>query len=126
MAFSLPNFNLTVDIWLPPNQPVTGGPDQTARCQMYLLSRTDIEITPSTVQHFVPPVIFRFQPDFYTQVGPASGLIFGVQDLVNAKVWYYVARWWDNIHLGFPNQYTIVLCEQCDAAGFTPDPGRIF
>lgn len=124
MAFNLPVFNLNLGMYLPPNNPMTGPPDQLIDCQLYVDAKARVDITPGSPLDWVPPIYIRLSvDDFYVNLPPAVGAGFRYID-DNAQTWYYVVRWWERIHAGFPNQYMQLLCEQCKINRSTPDVGR--
>lgn len=117
MAFTLPNFNLLADRWVSPNTPAAGAPDFLAiPCQLYVNSRGLLDITPGDFTAWVPPIYIRLQ------VGAIPPVKDDIYEVIPGSADYYKVRWTQSIHKGFPNEYIVVLVEQCDAAGTTPRP----
>jgi hypothetical protein len=125
MSFSVPNFNAAIDVWgvgtFPAlNPPAIGG----TPAQVYYQTRS-IYFFPKAAG-VIPQAYgwIRVPSSFITLTGtPIVGLIFGWTDS-QGITWYYVCRWWDYAHAGFPNEYIEMLVEQCDNMGVVPDSNR--
>jgi len=115
MPAGLPSFNLIYDGWVNPARPATDPPSVTAlACQVYIHSRADIDQVSDSVDEWIPPIYLRTRlVDFH----PHKGDVVQVNYLLND---YYVVKWSQNIHMGFPNEYVMSLIQQCNAAGVTP------
>ena len=115
MPFTLPNFNLLYDHWPAGTTPDTDPPDSTDNpCQVYVHSRADIDQTPGDNTAWQLPIYLRI---------PLRTVAMGVGDIVQVSYLpfdYYLVRWVQNIHMNFPNEYIVVLVEQCTSAGVTP------
>lgn len=118
MAFTLPTFNLAVDVWLPPNKPSLGAADITGLpCQLYTDSRIlGIEQYPAYagIEVYVPPIVLRT---------PKAGPIQNRRTIVNdgpGSTNYYLVSYIQDTHVGFPNQYTEAIMYQCNANGTVP------
>lgn len=118
MAFTLPNFNLTLDWWVYGNLPSLGPPDiGGVPAQLYVDTRT-LFVVPKAggvdaifvewmrIQNVWP---FVFPP-------PYVGSVFGWTDPAGNQ-WYYLVKSWEWAHVGFPNEYLDMLVMQCDNAG---------
>jgi len=117
MAFTLPIFNLAADVWTAGHTPAADPPDVLALpTQLYLTSRGLLDITPGSVNLWVPPVFLRVPIGIYT---PVRG---DIAEVVPGSADFYKVRWTQSTHRGFPNEYLSVLVEQCDATGATPRP----
>jgi len=114
MAFTLPDFNLALQVWVPPNAPNLGGPDLTGMsCQLYIHNRHNQDITPTDRDFWVPPIILRIPVGWQPEVGE----IYGVDGNTNT---YYKHRFGHRIHQGFPNEYWMIVVEMCTPTGATP------
>ena len=117
MAFTLPLFNVTFDAWTAGHTPVANVPDSTANpCQLYVNPRTPVDQIESLPGYYTPTIFLRI---------PLLGYRPVLADIVEVRPPsgdYYKARWVQNIHVGFPNEYVLAAVEQCDAAGATPRP----
>lgn len=112
MAFTLPNFNVSCFIWHPPNAP-PNPPDENLACQFYVTSRGQWGMVPGDNTLYIPPIYLRLQP--------GSALLVGdVVECPPATGRFYVVRWVEVMHLGFPNQYLAGILEQQVGA---PPPG---
>ena len=117
MAVSLPNFNLTFDLWVDPATPATDPPDFTNQpCQLYVRSKADIDTTPGNLDLWWPPIYLRVPLGV---VLPQKGDVVQVHHLA---LDYYKVAWTQNIHMGFPNEYVLSLVRQCTDAGVIPRP----
>ena len=117
MPFSLPVFNLVADFWTGGHTPAADPPDTVGvPCQLYLTSRPSTDQVASTPTLYTLPIIIRMPLGIYT---PAKG---DITEVAPGSADYYLVRWVQVIHLGFPNAYLTALVEQCDAAGGTPRP----
>jgi hypothetical protein len=114
-VYVLPNFNLLADVWFPGHTPATDPADVTdVPCQLYIHSRFDIGQTAGDVTSWTPPIIFRM-PTAAPVI--ARGTILKETSVGTGC---YKVRWIQLIHVGFPNQYLVVLVEQCNDDGSTP------
>jgi len=117
MAFTTPIFNLVMDVWNNPNTPSGGLPDFTGvPVQLYVGSKGIFDVQPASQDDWVPPVYLRVPTANYGDV--KAGWIFFVNDAHGGG--YYKARWKEFMHKGFPNEYYIIVVEQCDNAGTVP------
>jgi hypothetical protein len=115
MAFSLPNFNLLVSFWIPGHTPHDDPPDEVdIPCQIYISNKGFLDIVAGDPDSFRPPIFLRVPFDNeFTQQGTIAAVQPGLGDC-------YKVRWCQNTHKGFPNEYTVLLCEQCSTDGSTP------
>lgn len=103
MVFTLPDFNLAGNWWPSPTVP-PALPAGTFPCQVYVVSRTFLDVTPGSPGLWVPPIILRF---------PLANLMLA-GDLVEVPAGsgrFLDIRWTDRIHRGFPNEYRVAVCE---------------
>lgn len=112
MAYTLPNFNLTFNLWLSPTAPDDSPPFATdIPCQVYVHAKADIDQIQGGSNDWVPPIYIRVPLNAKRpQVGDIIQIIYLGED-------YYRVTWTQNIHMGFPNEYVMVLTKHCDAAG---------
>ena len=110
MDFSLPSFNLTVNMFMGAAVPDWATPDfENVPAQCYLGSRAYLDITPLDPTSWVPPIFWRVPVDNY------SGLVMWIEEVTRTT--YYKVRWCHIVHQGFANQYGMYLCEMVDVAG---------
>lgn len=108
MAYTLPVFNLTCNLWRPPSV-TTDPPDDTFDCQLYIPSRGMLDITPGDDDLWQPPIYVRapkgtdIRQDDILEVDDGDG-------------WYYRVRWIERMHRGFSNEYFVALVEQSTTA----------
>lgn len=111
--YTVPDFNLKSDLWFGTNTPGSDPPDATNRdCQLYIPSRGLLDITPGVLLEWAPPIYYRM---------PIADLInwtsLTVVEVVPGSQRYFRARFKEIMHEGFPNQYLMVVVEQCDEDG---------
>jgi len=113
MAFTVPQFNTLCDIWFCGNTPAEGDPDfENQECQLYIYSRAPGSIVAVGRVLWIPDVWLRlpsaassnWASAFIVESPPETGR-------------YYLCRWKDVMHQDFPNQYRVILLEQCDENG---------
>lgn len=131
MAYTPPQFNVFADVWYAPHVPANDEPDvENQACQFYVTPKGQYFLDPPPFSFFPPPIYLRmpfadstvWASLFICEVPPESGRFFR-------------AVWKELVHLGFPNQYRLVILFQCDdfgAAAYhdvpnppTPPPGAI-
>lgn len=113
MAFTPPVFNLLADIWFCGNKPADGDPDfENQECQLYLPSRVVFAIDRSTHNYFVSGIHVRIP--FASSVNWASTNIL---EIPAESGRYFLAQFKEVMHQGFPNQYLVIVCLQCDENG---------
>jgi hypothetical protein len=112
MGFTLPNFNLLFDMWVDPDVPSAVPPTfSDIPCQVYVHAKADIDQINAGGNDWVPPIYLRV---------PLSRPRPQVRDVVQVKYLaldYYVVTWTQNIHMGFPNEYVMVLIKHCTSGG---------
>jgi len=123
MAFSLPNFNLFAGIWhglcpggVPNPAPPALGPDATVPCQLYLWSKSIVEVgvvPPPGTSPLSYSIAVTLRVPAFTDIRDlysAAG-----NDLVECPVgsnrFYYVNQV-DDQHKGFPNEYRFALLQK--------------
>lgn len=113
MAFTPPQFNVLCDVWVFPRVPRLDLPDyENEACQFYVTPKGQFFLEPVPFTWFPPPIYLRFpyasalvwEKLFIAECPPESGR-------------YFRAYWKEILHLGFPNQYRLVIVEQCDDMG---------
>jgi hypothetical protein len=114
MPYNLPDFNETFQFWEAPTAPPVGAPAGHFNGQLFLNSRINLETTPLVPMWWVPPLIIR-APVTHT---PGNGWIY--LRVGDAPSGCYLSRWWDRCHLGFPNEYIVILVEQALWPSFAP------
>lgn len=117
MVFTLPNFNLVGRTWNPGHNPATDPPDFVGiPLQLYVNSRQSIDIEAGASQFYTPLIIIRTPlPTLAFQTGTIVESVTGSSD-------YYLVRWLQNYHQGFPNEYLGCSVSQCSALGVSPRP----
>lgn len=114
MSFTLPIFNVTYDLWRPPNAPPAAPDVFAAPCQLYVFSKGPADVDPTNVDTFVPPIYLRVP----------KGTDVRVNDIIECQPgsgFRYIVRWAERVHLGFVNEYFTALLEQ--GTGTPPPPG---
>jgi hypothetical protein len=127
MSFTLPNFNITFNVWYPANTPNAAAADTATAGQFYIWSKGGFGKVDTGFTRGFPNLFIRIPIGFVKAIEGAGqtlvNAIFGTADpiVVNS---YYRCIFWDTIHKGFPNEYGVCQVEQCDGAGTSPDPRR--
>lgn len=113
MAYTVPQFNVAVDVWYTGHRPATDGPDaENVPCQFYLYSRFSLDIQPCELELYQPPIFIRLPTS--ESANWQNGQIF---ECPPESGRYFRARFKERMHLGFPNEYLVVVCIQCNADG---------
>lgn len=113
MAFTLPMFNLSLNIWEPGHTPLADPPDRAGIMgQIYVLSRPSLEVTPGDKKFWVHPINLRIAKE---EVACLEGTI--VEDPASPFGGYYKIRWGCRCHAGFDNEYQMYLMELCNSDG---------
>jgi len=134
--YDVPDFNLDADLWTGTQLPSTHAPTHAGfPCQKFVTSRVVSGVEPrwqpgltTNPQIFfslyTPPIVLRF-PRTGPWAGPWSGWLVGVIECPSGSLQYYLLRWGEVMHEGFPNEYAAALCEQCrdDGSPFWPASG---
>lgn len=123
--YTLPDFNLVMDVWVSPNTPFGGGPADFAAvpCQLYVNNKPFDSIDAATFKDFFPHSFIRIKREERNIMGPLVKSIWQWTD-VDSLVWQWTVAWWSQIHPGFPNEYIELCVNQCDTAGNPPDGNR--
>jgi hypothetical protein len=123
--FRLPNFNLFADFWLFANLPFLGPPDITNIPVQLWVNNREFDFGDQTTLFLAAQTVqIRTDKSFWNNIGSqTNGSVWGITDSFH-HVWYYYQVWWENIHMGFPNEYTQIIAQQCDDHGKVPDPSR--
>jgi len=117
MAFTVPVFNITVNIWHAGNAP-PDPPDLSPLAQLYIPSRGLLDIQPGEDELWQPPIYLRV----------AVGTDLRHQDIVEAAAgdgWFYRTRWVERMHRGFPNEYFVGILEQTSGPPGPPGDGGL-
>jgi len=113
MAYTVPVFNVPVDVWDAGHVPDDDAPDfEGVTCQFYIYSRGSFDVQPCELELYTPPLQIRMPAS--TSAIWISGQVFEVPAESGR---YYRARFKDRLHLGFPNEYLVVWVVQCNGAG---------
>lgn len=124
MAFSLPDFNDLVGLYVAPNTPGGGGPVAgTFKVQLYVVNKPYVYLSDTGAGVVIPQVIVRCPVDTYDVYGPLNKSVWETKDKYG-HFWYYSTQWWDYIHRAFPNEYIECMCVQSDSFGLPPDGNR--
>jgi hypothetical protein len=106
MAFTLPTFNLSANVWVNANLPNASPPDvMGVMVQLYINTRGLLDVTPNAWDTWVPPVWVRIAIAGFDDT-------YNIFEVPGGSAKYYRVRWRDVIHKGFPNEYGAYLCEQ--------------
>jgi hypothetical protein len=114
MAFTLPQFVNDCNIWHDGTL-ITDPPDLFSVCQLYLNTRGLLDITEGNDVQWMPPIWLRVP----------FGLDVRRLDTVECPAGsgrLYHVRFVEFVHLNFPNQYTVALCNQIVSVP-PPPPG---
>lgn len=113
MAVSLPTFNLQANFWYVFQTPAGDPPAVTdLDVQKYILSKFSLEITPGSFYQWTPPIVLRMRIEDWT-----TWAEFAICEVPAASGSYYLARFKEVVHQGFPNEYLMAIIEQCNAEG---------
>ena len=112
MAFTLPQFINLANVWHPPNVPPSL-PDYSVMSQLYIHSRADLDVDPSQVNVFYPPIWLRVPKGTDLRVGDVCEVAAG-------SGFFYTAIWCERVHLGFSNEYFAAILIQ--GIGAPPPP----
>jgi hypothetical protein len=114
MPYSLPNFNLKMNVWHTGLNPAVDPPTATLQGQLYIANKQIPDVEPGVPQHWVPSIFLRIGAGTYVPVN------LDIWEVPHASGAFYLHRWWDRIHKGFPNEYWAILVEQRDWPLFAP------
>jgi len=124
VATSLPEFNIMVSYWFAGGSPAAGPADGTCMAQLYFNSRNFADITPGDDLAWAPAVFLRIKKEDFWAIGtPFVTTVFGWTD-DNGLTFYWIVRWWEYTHAGFPNMYISASLDQCSDSLASPDPTR--
>jgi len=128
VSFTPPVFNLTCNAWTCDGTllPANGPPDLTGIfCQKYVAPRAAWPVSPPFSAPFWrvyhPPVQLRFPR---TSPFDVTWTLWKTScfEVPAGSGQYYRPLFRDIQHEGFPNEYALVVCVQCDASGLTTPP----
>lgn len=115
MAFYLPTFNLlSNNVWVSPHTPAADPPDFIdIPCQKFLESRgSGIDSEYDHFEYWHPHVLVRFplaRDDVW--------LVGWIWEIPAGSLRYYRVSFKEHVHEGFPNEYLVHFCCQCDGDG---------
>jgi len=113
MAYTPPNFNITVNVWNTGHVPDVDFPDVVdLAAQFYIYSRVSADIHPCELELYHPLTQIRLPLAAIALW--VAGQIFEVPA---ASGRFYRAKLKDRIHLGFPNEYLVAYVVQCNELG---------
>jgi len=113
MAFTLPKFVNTYNLWRPPAAP-PDAPDFTAQeCQFYFTPKGNYAFVAEDTTATFPPIYLRVPKGTDLQAGD-------IVEVNDGQAFFYTVRWVERVHLDFPNEYLVGLLEQGIS---TPPPG---
>lgn len=127
MAYTLPTFNLKAAIWQGTHTPFADPADLTDMdCQKYYASRNATDVSPPSFNKswelWHPPVDIRFPRDvgIFTNAWPTWDV--SILEVPEGSGQYYRTCFQEIVHEGFPNEYALVRCAQCDIEGKAIQP----
>jgi len=113
MAYTLPVFNVPVDVWSSGHTPASDAPDfENVASQPYIYSRVSFDVSQCDLELYLPALQIR-QP-LGAIVAWRDGQVFEVPAESGR---YYRARIKEHVHMGFPNEYLVIFVVQCGADG---------
>jgi len=113
MAYTLPVFNVPVDVWSTGNLPASEVPDfENVTSQFYIYSRVSFDINACELELYSPPIQIRMP--LAAIVPWTQGQVFEVPAESGR---YYRARLKERVHMGFVNEYLVIYVVQCNANG---------
>lgn len=113
MAYTVPNFNVFADVWSTGHVPSEDDPDfENLTVQFYIYSRVSFDVQPCELELYQPPIQIRIP--VAAPIPWAAGQVFEVPAESGR---YYRARFKERVHIGFPNEYLVVVVSQCGADG---------
>jgi len=113
MAYTLPVFNVPIDVWDAGHTPAVDDPDfENVNVQFYVYSRVSFDVMPCDLELYQPPIQIRMPAS--TSAIWVSGQIF---EAPAESGRYYKARFKERVHMGFPNEYLVVYVAQCQSDG---------
>jgi hypothetical protein len=124
--YSLPDFNLVVNYYLPPNVPSVDPPSGSWTGQLYFYSReaaAESILFGLTGAHVIP-ALWRFPKEILTSSPPPYVEAVIEHLATDLVIHYWYVAGWEYTHAGFPNEYVTMYTFQCSADGTTPDLSR--
>lgn len=113
MAYTLPQFNVPVDVWSAGHVPDDDPPDfENVASQPYIYSRVSFDLAQCDLELYFPALQIR-QP-LGAIVAWRDGQVFEVPAESGR---YYRARVKEHVHMGFPNEYLVIFVVQCGGDG---------
>jgi len=113
MAYTVPNFNVFADVWSTGHVPADDDPDfENLTVQLYIYSRVSFDVQPCELELYQPPIQIRIPRAASTPW--VEGQVFEVPAESGR---YYRARFKERVHIGFPNEYLVVVVVQCGSDG---------
>jgi len=113
MAYTLPVFNVPVNVWSDGRTPDDGAADfENVTTQFYIYSRVSFDVQPCELELYQPPIQVRMP--IAAVVAWTDGQVFEVPAL-SAR--FYRARFKERVHMNFVNEYLVVYVVQCGSDG---------
>jgi len=113
MAYTVPNFNVFADVWSTGHVPADDDPDfENLTVQLYIYSRVSFDVQPCELELYQPPIQIRIPRQ--APIPWVNGQVFEVPAESGR---YYRARFKERVHIGFPNEYLVVVVVQCGSDG---------
>lgn len=103
--FQLPFFNLTVQIWDPPNDPTTAPPDRSSKAQFYFSFTVGFSIHRNKNDRWNPLLAVRCPMNTILLQDGAVVVPGGLSP-------FYRIRWVEPVHLGMSNEYVQAWVDQ--------------
>lgn len=104
MTFTVPDFNISANLWRPPNAPPSAV-TRSFSAQLYITPRPCLDILPGSNGTYQPAIFLRCPTG--TDIKPGD-----VIEAAAGDGWYYRVRWVERMHRGFGNEYLSALLEQ--------------
>jgi len=113
MAYTLPQFNVNVDVWNAGHVPSEDDPDyENVTSQFYIYSRIAFDVQPCELELYQPSIQIRMP--LAAVVAWTNGQVF---EAPAESGRYYRARFKERVHLGFANEYLVIQVVQCGSDG---------
>jgi len=113
MAYTVPQFNILVDVWDAGHVPDDDAPDfENVTGQLYVYSRVSFDVQPCDLELYQPALQLRLPLDVL-----AIWVSSQVYEIPAESGRYYRARFKERVHIGFPNEYLVAYVVQCNGAG---------
>lgn len=108
--FTLPQFNLTANIWHGQvDQPPVGDPDVTTECQLYVPSKPDTVQTIGAAAGSLVPIILRVPAGTDIRAQVPTGSPTDMVECPAGSGRFYLTQQVDDAHKGFDNEYRFAV-----------------